>query len=104
MSSTTSSGTSFPADMKLWACTPSGVPRSRFSRNRSPVDTCGTDRSAARRAAWVPLPAPGGPMRINTVDMRSLLPRPAGAGGLHEAFVVAHHQLRVELVHQVHRD
>src|SRR4029077_14717882 len=63
------------------------------SRNLSPVATCGTPLAAATAAAWVPLPATGGPNR-STASIRLLL---------ENAFVVAHRQLRLHLPHRVER-
>src|SRR5215208_1612217 len=57
----------------------------------------GSLKSSLRRSAWVPLPAPGGPrrMRFSSLKARTLLK---------EALVVAHHQLRLELLHRVQGD
>src|SRR5207249_12157614 len=35
-----------------------------------PVEMCGTPRYAASFAAWVPLPAPGGPSRTSLISRR----------------------------------
>src|SRR3954452_20245439 len=56
-------------------------------------------KSSVSRAAWVPLPAPGGPSRMR---LSSLTGRAAYL--FEEALVVAHHQLRLELLHRVQRD
>src|SRR4051794_1844904 len=71
----------------------------------SPVAMWGSPSSAARRGAWVPLPAPGGP-KIS----RFLLTARTLAGArreqrqlLQEALVVAHHHLRLHLAHGVER-
>src|SRR5215207_7173600 len=57
----------------------------------------GTPKSSFSLSAWVPLPAPGGPsrMRLSSLKPGSLF---------QEALVVAHHQLRLELLHRVERD
>ena len=41
MASTSSSGTSWPASMAAFACTPRGVPLATSARSRSPVEICG---------------------------------------------------------------
>src|SRR5690554_5324155 len=41
---------------------PISVPSPTWWRNMSPVETWGTPSRSATRAAWVPFPAPGGPM------------------------------------------
>ena len=48
--------------MTALALRPSGVPRFTASRSRSPVANVGSASGSARRAPWVPLPAPGGPI------------------------------------------
>ncbi len=60
----TSSGTSSPAFMYAVPPRPSSVPSATCARSMSPVEMCGRTKSACRRSAWVPLPAPGGPSRI----------------------------------------
>ena len=61
---TSSSGTSSPASMKPLAFMPSSVPSLTAARRMSPVATYGRRKSSCRRAACVPLPAPGGPKRM----------------------------------------
>src|ERR1700760_1999228 len=77
-------------------------------------------KSSCSRAAWVPLPAPGGPMRMRLSSDKVETDefawaserrrnRDPGIGGrrpylLQEALVVAHHELRLELLHRVQRD
>src|SRR5215470_20040322 len=73
---------------------PSAVSFAIASRRMSPVAMCGMPYSAAIRFAWVPLPAPCGPKR------RMFTPR---AKLLQEAFVGAHHHLRLHLPHRVER-
>src|SRR5215217_3995158 len=94
---TRSSGTSPPPSMCSLACRPRSVPSSTCSRSRSPVPMYGSPKSSVSREAWVPLPAPGGPSRIR---FNSLMKR---ASLLEEALVVAHHELRLELLHGVQR-
>src|SRR3954451_18387089 len=92
----TSSGTRSPASMKVLACLPRSVPSLTAARSMSPVDRYRRGKSWRRRLAWVPFPAPGGPSRMrfsSDTDPRDYL--------FQEAFVVAHHQLRLELLHRV---
>src|SRR5438034_11594131 len=72
---------------------PRGVPAAIASRRISPVAICGIPYSEAIRFACVPLPAPWGP-RMRTFT----------SGLLQEAFVGAHHHLRLHLAHRVERD
>src|SRR5437016_1410211 len=72
---------------------PSGVPAFIATRSMSPVAMCGIPYSDPIRFACVPLPAPWGP-RIRTFT----------GGLLQEAFVGAHHHLRLHLAHRVERD
>src|SRR5687768_1041050 len=68
----------------------------------SPVEIFGIPCSRANRSAWVPLPAPGGPI---TTTLRATSAAPSTDSGLfHEAIVVPHDQLRLHLVHRVHGD
>src|SRR6185312_7501467 len=55
----------------------------------------GSPKSSTRRRACVPLPAPGGPSRTRFSSGMALL---------EEALVVAHHQLRLELLDRVESD
>ncbi len=50
--------------MMGFTCWPKGVPRATWSRRRSPVESFLKPSSSASLAAWVPLPAPGGPKKI----------------------------------------
>src|SRR5215831_18627154 len=91
---------------------PSGVPAARLARKMSPVEILGTDRCAAMNSACVPFPAPGGPTRTNLMGPPPLLsplqlarfaePAPLTK----EPFVVALHQLALDLLHglQAHAD
>src|ERR1700722_9597198 len=93
------------------ARSPSGVPRPIRSRNISPVEMCGTPRRLAIILACVPLPAPGGPIKIRArPNRRPLAPWPLCSAIsaapqlalLHKALVIAHHELRFDLLHGVH--
>src|SRR4051794_12553400 len=92
-----SSGTRSPASMKAFASVPSAVPSLTCARSMSPVARYGRSKSRRRRSAWVPLPAPGGPMRMRFSSAMK------GENLLQEAFVVPHHELRLELLHGVER-
>src|SRR2546422_1369079 len=103
-----SSGTSAPFSIKGAICLPRGVPAAMASRSMSPVEIRGTFPHAARRAAWVPLPAPGGPRKITrsrsagrTSGLASTTDPPALAGAA-EAVVVPHDELGLDLGHGVH--
>src|SRR5438046_1325828 len=108
MSLRRSSGTRPPFSMRGPATRPRALPEAMASRSMSPVEMRGTRRWAARREAWVPLPAPGGPRKMTRAPMAgsgrglasatdpSPLARPA------EALVVAHDELRLHLGHGVH--
>src|SRR3954452_6278003 len=74
---------------------PSGVPAFVAARRMSPVATCGMPYSAAIRLACVPLPAPCGPSSRMFTAARPLF---------EEAFIGAHHHLRLHLPHRVERD
>src|SRR6478672_12473706 len=63
----TSSGTYSPASMKRLASTPSGVPSETLARKMSPVEIAGIPKCSATNLAWVPLPAPGGPIMISRI-------------------------------------
>src|SRR4029079_4809766 len=103
-----SSGTSPPFSISGPATRPRAVPAAMASRSMSPVEIFGTRRCPARRAACVPLPAPGGPRKMTRAPIAgsglglesatdpSPLARPS------EALVVAHDELRVHLGHRVH--
>src|SRR3989449_6815667 len=49
---------------------PRSVPCATLWRKMLPVEMCGTPRYAASFAAWVPLPAPGGPSRTSLISRR----------------------------------
>src|SRR6476620_3762378 len=90
------SGTSSHASMYRLAATPSSVPCDTFARKMSPVEIAGMTKCSATFCACVPLPAPGGPMKIN-------LMRCSGSSA-QESFVVALLELALDLLHGVERD
>src|SRR4051794_7855345 len=75
---------------------PSAVPFETLARKMSPVEMAGILKCSATYFAWVPLPAPGGPM-INSRMCRS-------ASSAQESFVVALLQLALDLLHRVECD
>src|SRR5262249_48508415 len=106
----TSSGTSWPESMYRLASTPSGVPERTLARKMSPVEILGTARCAAMNSACVPFPAPGGPTRTNLMGPPPVLSplqlaRVAEPASLtKEPFVVALHQLALDLFHRLQAD
>ncbi len=62
-----SSDTSAPLSITFFAASPSGVPALTAARSMSPVEICGMPYASRMNAAWVPLPAPGGPSRISRI-------------------------------------
>src|SRR4029077_15433960 len=80
--------------MRAW--TPRPVPDWTASRSVSPVEIAGMSRRSERTLAWVPFPAPGKPRKTKRIER----PFPLAQ----EAFVVAHHQLRLDLLHRLERD
>ena len=87
------------------ASRPSSVPCATAPRRMSPVAMYGRPKSSRRRSACVPLPAPGGPSRIRFSSRHGAsTAEPCATALLQEALVVAHHQLRLELLHRVERD
>src|SRR5690606_25277007 len=96
ISTVISSGTYSPARMISSTRRPNSVPSDTWARNISPVDTWGTPSRSATLSAWVPLPAPGGPMNssLNTRLDRSS----------ENALVVAHGELRLDLFHRFEGD
>src|SRR3989454_420322 len=81
---TMSSGTSCPASMYAFAFFPRSVPCATLCRKMLPVEMCGTPRYAASFAAWVPLPAPGGPSRTSLMSRRERSQRSKDFGlGVH---------------------
>src|SRR5207244_2429100 len=98
----TSSFTSSPRSMVAFARRPMSVPAVTASRRISPVEIFGIPRVRANRSACVPLPAPGGPSINKCKD--TLGSSAADPRFLHEAVVMPHVQLRLDLLHRVHRD
>src|SRR6185295_4416571 len=86
------------------ARSPISLPASTDSRRMSPVDTLGMPCTRAKRSACVPLPAPGGPrnIRFKAMEKSRLAPSSTNAGLLHEAVVMSHNQLRLDLLHGIH--
>src|SRR3954454_18675725 len=79
------------------------APGCRLARNRSPLEMCGTSRRSARRTAWVPLPAPGGPTRRRRTRHRPPElddePNPTDQSTLtQETVVPALHELALDLL------
>ena len=92
-----------PDELRRAACIastsrPSSLPRATAARSRSPEARTGTPSARARIGAWVPLPAPGAPRQDATV-IAPTQPRLAD-----EPFVVAHHELRLDLLHRLDDD
>src|SRR5690348_14566347 len=77
--------------MYFFASRPSGVPCETLARKMSPVEIAGTPNRPATNLAWVPFPAPGGPIRMSLISAQ-------------ESFVVALLELRLDLLHGVERD
>src|SRR5215475_7719195 len=109
----TSSGTSWPESMYRLASFPSGVPCWTLARKMSPVEIFGTDRCEAMNSACVPLPAPGGPTSTSLMGSppsARILPyarltAACAARGLpEEPFVVALHELALDLLHSLQAD
>src|SRR3954469_15321482 len=73
------------------ASIPSSVPWETLARKMSPVEIAGISKWSAMNLAWVPLPAPGGPMMISRISAQ-------------ESFVVALLELALDLLHRVERD
>src|SRR3954470_4260536 len=93
---TRSSGTRPPFPMNSLARTPSGVLFLTASRRRSPVEIGTAFASLWMRPAWVPLPPPGGPKKASRTE---LVPPAADTARLHEALVVPHEEVRLDLLH-----
>ena len=93
-----------------WPSRRARCPRRRPARRMLPVAMYGRLKSSVMRSAWVPLPAPGGPTRMRLSSATGIGSYAVGRDGfgpgslLQEALVVAHHQLRLELLHRVQRD
>ncbi|MOA48152.1 hypothetical protein D3C78_1708580 [compost metagenome] len=63
-----SSETRPPASMTFLASIPNGVPAFTAARSMSPVEIWGMPKCWVRNAAWVPLPAPGGPSKMRRMS------------------------------------
>src|SRR5262245_46499505 len=73
----------------------------------SPVEIAGILKCSATNLAWVPLPAPGGPISTSLIGGGSFRGRPSRRSGWtssQEPFVVALLQLALDLLHRVQRD
>src|SRR5438477_4466839 len=103
MPTISSSDTSAPDSMIGAACLPNSVPSAIASRSMSPVEMCGILCVAASRLACVPFPLPGGPMKITFTMSSPSSAAAANATAFHEAVVVAHDELRLDLLDRVHR-
>ena len=62
-----SSGTYSPASMYSLAFQPRSVPSETLERKMSPVEIAGMPKRSATTLACVPLPAPGGPIRMSLI-------------------------------------
>src|SRR5579883_813510 len=91
---TMASGTRSPLLRYSWALRPRSVPARTASRNMSPVEMCGSPWRVRKISAWVPFPAPGGPMKISRIEDPSL----------HEALVVPHQDVGLDLLHGLEGD
>src|SRR6476469_11033879 len=87
----TASGTYSPWSMYSWVFLPSSVPWDTFARKMSPVEIAGMPKWSATTLAWVPFPAPGGPIRMSLISAQ-------------EPFVVALLELALDLLHRVEGD
>src|SRR5690349_17148165 len=88
---------------------PSGVSSSFISRIMSPVAICGMPYVLEMSFAWVPFPDPCGPSsRMFTISRSCARRGPVEEPGVpplfEEAFVGAHHHLRLHLPHRVERN
>src|SRR6185369_17284740 len=82
---------------------PSSLPPATAWRNIAPVEIAGIPSRSASSAACVPLPAPGAPKSSRRRAVRVSGSPATDPPPLHEAFVVAHHQLTLDLLQEVHR-
>src|SRR5436190_5172022 len=99
-----SSGTSWPRLMYRSASRPSAVPLATAARSRSPDASTGTPRWRERTGACVPLPAPGDPRSTTTVIGGGGEPARRPTSSSNESFVVAHEELRLDLLHRLDDD
>src|SRR3954453_5207775 len=95
--------------MYRFASSPSSVPSDTLARKMSPVEMAGILKWSAMNLAWVPLPAPGGPISTSLIagsrwssrrEERAACRDPSSE----ESFVVALLQLALDLLHRVQRD
>src|SRR3954464_531963 len=73
----------------------------------SPVEIAGILKCSATALAWVPFPAPGGPISTSLIGGGSAPARPrhrSACPSSQETFVVALLQLALDLFHRVQRD
>src|SRR3954471_4674820 len=82
------------------ASRPSAVWLATAVRRSEPEARIGTPRCSAMTGACVPFPAPGAPRRTTTVIGRGRA-RPERAPSANESFVVAHQELRLDLLHRL---
>src|SRR6478735_10101456 len=116
---TMSSETSSPASMIALTLRPVGVSAFTASRSMSPVESCRIPWRSTRRAAWVPLPAPGGPRRMmftgglsfpGSAASTPLSPKPRLAqaslqlGLLDQVTILMRQQMRLDLADGIHSD
>src|SRR5215210_4994303 len=106
---TIASLTNWPAAITALASAPIGLPLATASRSMSPVDSWTIPRSAWRRVAWVPLPAPGGPSRTMFMGAESVIAGGPSAplaglelGLLDEVAVLVRDQMALDLRDRVH--
>src|SRR5262249_19712051 len=102
----TSSGTRSPASMYFFAIRPRSVPPDTLARKMSPVEIFGILKCSAMNSAWVPLPAPGGPTSTSLMRLASFRGTREHNRwrSAQESFVVALHQLALDLLHSVQRN
>src|SRR3990167_4235033 len=73
-----------PDSITALACMPNGVPAFTAARSMSPVEIWGMPYFWQMNVAWVPLPAPGAPNRINLIAVlfsEFQMERPLVSGG-----------------------
>src|SRR5579862_3183028 len=111
---TVSSGTSPPDCMTPAISFPISSPAAKCSRSMSPVEMWATPRDCRRSLAWVPFPEPGGPnIMRHSLERGGAIgwarglsdtasPPPYPARPRRKSFIVAHDQLRLDLVDGVH--
>src|SRR6202022_2797490 len=100
--------TYWPAARMGWAWRPSGVPAAISARSMSPVAMCGMPKRVRSMFACVPLPLPGAPYSSRFIPV-PLGERARERGACrpslsYKAAVLAHHELRLQLLHGVQGD